>query len=251
MPPGEARAHVWNIPPEDPVLARGEVHIWKTGLSLSASQREVSLDLLQPDERARAQRFRFQKDRQSYIAARTSLRQILARYLGRPAGEIRITYTSDGKPELEVGQSQGALHFNLAHSGDLALVALAAAPVGVDLEKVRPDFDYEGIVSGYFSPGEQAALEGLAGPERRRAFYRLWTRKESYQKARGVGLGIPAEQVPVIGSRGVGEEGGLGLAGEELLPGWLSFDLDPEDGYLAAVAVAGRGWVLQCFQFDG
>jgi 4'-phosphopantetheinyl transferase len=89
-------------------------------------------------------------------------------------------------------------HFNLSHSGDTCVIAISTrAPVGVDIEAVRDRSNLERLVSARFAPSEAHGVLRHEGEERRRAFYRVWTRKEAYLKATGLGLSAPLESFAV------------------------------------------------------
>jgi 4'-phosphopantetheinyl transferase len=164
-------------------LAGAEVHLWRIRLA------PCSDELLSEDERARARRFRFPLHRERFVAARSALRRILAAYLDLDPAGLRFQYSPHGKPRLE----QEWLRFNLAHSEDLALCAVAhGREVGVDIERIRPRPD-EGIPERFFSPSEAAQLRGLPPP----AFYRYWTAKEAWLKARGEGLSVALDSFDV------------------------------------------------------
>lgn len=136
------------------------IDVWlvETGVDVSATS-------LSDDERARAARFRFDEHRRRWIAAHVALREILSTY----TDDVQFVLGEHGKPSL----ANGAVHFNLSHSGDLAVVAVSDGEIGVDVEQIRDDFDYESI----------------APAPSREAFFRAWTRKEARLKATGVGLG--------------------------------------------------------------
>ena len=136
---------------------------------------------LSMDERARAARFVFDRDRDRYVAGRARLRRILGDYLGQAPEALRFSYGAHGRPSVDGAQ------FNLSHTADLAALAVTpASDLGLDIEKVRPiEMD---VARMHFAPAEFAALTGLPANDRTAAFYRCWTRKEAYLKARGTGL---------------------------------------------------------------
>ena len=165
-------------------LPGAEPHVWRVSLCGHTGTEAAAHALLSADERERAARFHFDRHRRRYAICRAALRQILAGYTGLPAAEIDFSYTAHGKPYLESAR----IAFNVSHSGDLALVAVAAAgEVGVDVEQMRPGIEREGI-ERYFSPHEAQVLRGLPPGLQNRAFYNCWTRKEAYLKATGKGL---------------------------------------------------------------
>lgn len=150
--------------------------------------------LLSPGEIERAGRFKFEKDRNSFVITRGVLRTLLSGYLEIPPSEIRLKYTPYGKPFLP----NGNLKFNVSHSGDMAVFAFVLdTEVGIDIEKVKHDFDVMELARNFFSKYEVAAMENIPETELKRAFYRCWTRKESFIKAEGSGLSFPLDQFAV------------------------------------------------------
>ncbi|MFN4098268.1 MAG: 4'-phosphopantetheinyl transferase family protein [Pararhodobacter sp.] len=142
---------------------------------------DASLDTLSPDERTRAGRFIFCRDRDRYVAGRVRLRAILSLYTGLAPDAIKFRYGQNGRPGID------GPCFNLSHSGDLALLAIGdEAPLGADIEARRPiSLD---VAQSHFAPDEICSLRALPEPQRQAAFFRCWTRKEAYLKARGTGL---------------------------------------------------------------
>jgi 4'-phosphopantetheinyl transferase len=155
-------------------------------------------DLLSSDELDRAARFHFERDRQCYCVARGVLRAQLGAYLQVRPQELRFHYSDKGKPRLAPPHSGRAIAFNVSHSGDFALLGFAeTVEIGVDIEKIRDDFDSAAIAGRFFSAREQDQLSRLPAEERHPAFFRCWTRKEAFIKALGDGLSHPLNQFDV------------------------------------------------------
>jgi 4'-phosphopantetheinyl transferase len=194
-------------------------------------------------ELARAGRFHFARDRDRFIAARAILRAILSGYLALAPQAVPIAYGPYGKPYLPAS----GLRFNLTHAGDLALYAFVRGhEVGVDLECARPGLDPADLARRFFSPREAAALLSLPSALRPQAFLACWARKEAYVKARGGGLSIPLDSFSV--SLLPGEPAALlEPAGEAAR--WSLLALDPAPGYVACVAVEGKGWRVRRWQW--
>ena len=150
--------------------------------------------LLSDDERARADRFRFDRDRSRYTVGRSLLRVLLGRYVGIAPEDLRFEYGAYDKPRL----ASGGPWFNLSHSGPVALYAFTkAAEVGIDVELDNEDFARERIAERFFSPTEVAVLRSLPESLQPRAFLACWTRKEAFIKARGDGLSLPLDSFDV------------------------------------------------------
>jgi 4'-phosphopantetheinyl transferase len=228
------------------MLDVNQVDVWRADLELQSPELRLLHETLTPDELDRAARFHLLKDQQRFIAARGVLRDILARYLGRSPTELHFSYASFGKPSLASDCAADSLRFNLSHSGSIALYAVARQrEVGIDLERIEPKFDEDGIAEKFFSRNEVAKLRSLPASARFQAFFNCWTRKEAYVKARGAGLQIPLESFDV--SLAPDEQAAFLSEGEF---GWSlrALRLDPD--YAAAVAVEGDGWRLRLWQWQ-
>lgn len=229
--------------PGRPTLGRHDVHVWAVPLLGSAERYSV---LLTPEERERASRFRVVDHRRRYAIAHGALRAILAGYLGADPLAIPFRLTAAGKPALDGGEG---LCFNLSHSAQLGLIAIAGADVGVDLEKVRHLESLRGIAQRHFSRSECEALEALSEPDLLLGFYRCWTRKEAYVKALGTGLTSALDVFDVA----LGDDAEL-LAvrdRQEDLANWSLRDASPGPDYVAAVAVRHGSARVQCFALEG
>ena len=167
-------------------------------------------------------------------SARAALTSILGAYACAEPTELRIAAAPcvhcgkpHGKPFLD-DPAATWLRFNLSHTGELALVAVAhGREVGVDVEEIRGGRRIEGIAERRFTPAEASELRRLSGDERVAAFHRLWTRKEAYVKATGAGL---------VG--GLGSFDALALEPPGGAAGWTFADLDAGPGMAAALALA-------------
>jgi 4'-phosphopantetheinyl transferase len=146
----------WNPPPADLKLGPDEVHVWRASLNSSTASIESLLEILDPDEQRRADKYHFKRDRERFIVARGALRHILSRYLAIAPARIRFTYSPYGKPGLAGEMNQ--LSFNLSHSNEVALYAVAlGCEVGLDIEFIREDFAAVEIAERFFSTQEVAA----------------------------------------------------------------------------------------------
>jgi len=216
------------------------VHAWRAWLDLSPEVLDRLAASLAEDERERAARFRSAGLRQRFVAAHGALRAILGLYLGRPAAALRFDRGPRGKPMLLEPAGSLDLRFNLAHSRDLAVCAVArGAEVGVDVEAIRPLPDAIKIAARFFSDREQAVLRELPAGEREEAFILGWTRKEAYLKALGDGLARPLSGFSV--TLRPGEPARLlDVKGRpQEIERWSLVTLHPAPGYAAALAVEG------------
>jgi 4'-phosphopantetheinyl transferase len=205
--------------------------------------------ILPPDERERAGRFHFEADRRRSVIGRGYLRLLLGEILDSPADKLQFEYDEFCKPRLKPAHRL-PLQFNLSHSGELILIAVAKGrAVGIDVERIRTGLDFEGVAARFFSANECKILNSLAGPERDEAFFTCWTRKEAYLKARGDGLSMPLDQfdvsfLPDEEARLLETRHGPDEAGR-----WRLLPVGASTGYVAALAAQGCDWKLRCWDW--
>ena len=226
-------------------LAAGELHVWQATLDVGRDQADRLSKILSEDERARAARFHFERERVRYIAGRAQLRMLLSGYLDVAPEALTFGYGENGKPTLP----HPAPHFNLSHSGALALYAVTAdADVGIDVELYDPDFGGQRIPERFFAPDEVLALRALPEPLQPRGFLELWTRKEAFIKARGDGLSLALNSFSVTLGR---DRASLVRTGwsENEPDEWAMLDLSDKDGeFIAAVAAKTKEWRVVQFR---
>ncbi len=234
--------HLWLPAPTDLTLLPDDVHVWQIDLDQPEQQLQYLAATLSSDEIARAERFYFPVHRQRFIAGRAILRTILGRYLGIKPQEVRFDYQARGKPVLADIFADSGLVFNLSHSEKLGLCGVnCTRQIGVDLEYIRPVSDIESLAKRFFLTREYAVLRSLAPNQQQEVFFRYWTCKEAYLKATGDGL-VGLEQIEV--SLTPTEPARLQTSED-----WGLIELVPAKDYVAAVAVAGFGWHLKCWQY--
>ena len=241
----------WMRPPHNLKLAHDEVHVWRSSLQAPLAVIEHLRRVLSTEETTKANRFRFEKDRHHYIVARGLLRTLLGRYLGLKPEQLHFGYNAYGKPELLFPQLASPLQFNVSHSHELALHAFTyGRELGVDVEYMRTNIEYDELAKHSFSPYEQGVLGTLSAEVKQQAFFNCWTRKEAYIKARGMGLSLdldlfdvslrPGEPIALLGSREDQRE----------VVRWRFRELDPGLDYAGALAVEGQDWRLRCWQWQ-
>ena len=244
----------WNILCEPMRLLSADVQVWRASLEQPPGCLGRLLGTLAPDERQRAERFHFDRDRRRFIAARGTLRAILAGYLGTAPGELQFCYSEYGKPSLSRATAGDRLRFNVSHSHELALFAVTEGrDLGVDLEWIRPDVADEAIAERFFSAEEVRALRALPAELQADAFFNCWTRKEAYIKAIGEGLSMPLSRFVV--SLAPGERPALlsanGSPNDVEVSRWSFRELFPGTGYKGAVVAEGTDWDLKCWEWRG
>jgi 4'-phosphopantetheinyl transferase len=233
--------------PPEPTLRNGAVHAWRADLNLEPARLSRLGQNLSEDEQARAARFHFDRDRERFIAARGLLREILALYLNTAAKRLRFRYGTHGKPSLAEG---GDLRFNLSHSHDTMLVAVAQQrEVGVDIEHAGADIAVEEIAETVFSTPEVQVLNRLEGETKRAAFLRFWTRKEAYIKADGRGVSLPLKRVDVSVPADRVAVLNESTGKWDACLRWVLRTLTVGPEHVAALAAEGQEWQLACWQW--
>jgi len=236
-------------------LPQDEVHLWCLDLEALSRGEERWRDLLSADEQDRARRFLVPRAREHFLATRGMLRTILGAYLAVDPGQVVFQYSPKSKPSLAPVHAESGISFNVAHSGGVALLAFCRdREIGVDVERMRRDLDVETLARRFFSLEEQKQLAATARDEasgvrsnriepnedKFEAFFRCWTRKEAFIKAKGEGLWLPLDQFDV--SLAAGADNALLAtrpdAGEAAR--WSLREVEVPPGYAAALCVAGH-----------
>jgi 4'-phosphopantetheinyl transferase len=223
----------------DRLLHAGEIHVWNVSVAAWLPYLETLSESLNHEEHQRAARFRFERDWRRFILCRGLLRTLLGNYLTREPQDIEFRFGTHEKPEL-AGGADPRLEFNLSHSDEAALFAFATGKrVGVDIERVRSGVDVNGLAQQVLTPAEIDKLSAVAENEREDLFYAMWTQKEAYIKAIGLGLSAPVRQITV----GEGLFAAANAAGGWMIEGaggrWSLLRLDAAAGYKAALTVEG------------
>jgi 4'-phosphopantetheinyl transferase len=201
--------------------------------------------VLSDDERGRASRFVFARDRDRFVYARGALRIILGKYLRRMPCSIEFGYEAAGKPRLRDTSATPPIRFNISYSEDLAAVAFSwDRELGIDIEALGTLHD-SGIADRFFSDKEREELRSLPADAQREGFYLAWTRKEAYVKAIGTGLNTPLDSFDVS----LTPEGPESLATKDGRT-WTLRSFRPAEDYVAAVVVAGTSCELNFFAFS-
>jgi 4'-phosphopantetheinyl transferase len=222
------------------------VHLWCLPLEIGSDSLRGLRRVLCDEEHQRADRFRFEPDRRRYIAARAALRILLGRYIDQPAERIVFSYSTTGKPSLQRADGGSGPHFNVSHSGEIALLAFCAdAELGIDVELVHDIEDTESIVRRFFCAEEVDQWLELPAHLGQKAFYDCWTRKEAVVKAMGGGLSVPLDAFQVSFSPTDAPRVRFRHDGD--VTPWSLYDVSPASDYSGALAIRGAGWDLRCW----
>ena len=200
-----------------------DIHIWKLWLPAASNQISAAASLLIAGESERANRYLHEKNKQRFILSRAMLRSIVSKYTGAKPAEVVFSTTGNKKPCV----AGSDLQFNVSHSGDMVLIAIADIPIGIDVERVDDHFDFSEVLPVCFCREESDMVE-RHGKE---YFYRYWTRKEALVKASGSGLDSSMQLLPCMD--GVHEmlPGIAGLEGD-----WVVNNFVAEAGYVSCIA---------------
>jgi 4'-phosphopantetheinyl transferase len=254
----------WGRRDDPPTLEKNAVHVWRLFMPARPHTRVGPAPFveindapprlerfgawLSPEERDRAGRYYFDADRRRFAWTRGVLRALLASYVGGPPD--RIHFGAGDKGKLHLAPSPAGLRFNVSHSHEWALIAVARdREVGVDVEQHRAlRQDLFGIATRFFAPVEVDALRALAPAEQEPAFFRVWSRKEAYIKATGEGVSAGLDTFDVS----IGPEPAVtlrvhGRPDEDAR--WMMRSLDVGPDYGAALCVEGRDIALQLFEW--
>jgi 4'-phosphopantetheinyl transferase len=227
-------------PPQNLEPVNGDIHVFCAPLDPPPARMERLAGLLSEGERARASRFTYEQDRNRFVAGRGVLREILGWLLHANPETLRFSHNSHGKPQLAPATAEGHLHFNLAHSGSLAVFAVSRAhEVGIDVEQIRPICEAEDIASHCFSKRERAQWHSFPAGRKTEAFFNCWVRKEAWQKAHGEGISERLDQIEVFFSGDLSD-------GAQNSVRSLPLALD----YTAAVAAKGRIAGVDCWKWQ-
>jgi 4'-phosphopantetheinyl transferase len=218
-----------------------EVHAWMVVVSEALGALPVVERFLSRPEQEKAGQFVYPADRNRYILTHGLLRILLGRYLGVSPEKIEFNANAFGKPGLVFAESSYALSFNLSHSDDVIVYAFTLRrKVGIDVEKIRPEVKVMELATSQFADEEIRSLQAYAPIERPDAFFRGWTRKEAYVKARGEGLSFPLNKFAVTLHHTESVQVLWAEDDARSASTWSMFNLDLYPGYAAAMVVEGQ-----------
>ena len=213
--------------------------VWQVRLSQAGSNLTALESILSPTERARAAAFLRPAPRRQFVVARAALRTVLGQCLGMDPTACHFSFNAHGKPSLVMPSLQSSLQFNVSHSGDVVLIAVAdGVAVGVDVEAHRHIDDMAALAASILGPEDLVRWHADSAAEGAAAFYRVWTCKEAIAKAIGCGLTMDFKTLRVRLAPGLATV----LACPVPAPGgaetWCLRELEVADGYSACLAVA-------------
>jgi 4'-phosphopantetheinyl transferase len=227
------------MPPRPLTLARSEVHVW---LAHPEQARDADLcaayvDLCTEEERARHARHQIERHRHEFLVTRALVRTVLSRYAPIAPQAWRFVNNAHGRPEI-AGPDAPPLRFNLSNTNGLVACAVALdRELGIDVESLERPSQNLGVADRFFSPTEVRDLRALPEADQAERFFTYWTLKESYIKARGMGLSIPLAQF----SLSIEPERPVRIAFDPLLDddadAWQLATMRPTERHMLAVAI--------------
>lgn len=224
---------------EEFLLATGALEHW--AIPLQADRRAVddARRLLSPEELRRSSSFYFERDRRRYVIAHAMMRLLLGMYTSCAPQELQLGSNDNGKPFLS--RPNRSIHFNLSHSGDLALLAISGDnEMGVDIEQLAKLHDRDALAERMFSTAERHALKHLHEDLRDLSFLLCWTRKEAYAKAIGDGLRTDFQKFDVNLTPHTRPRLIAINCDRTAAQAWSLFVLSPFPGYVGATAIQAR-----------
>ena len=188
----------WLKPDLNPQLEPGKVDIWLFHLNIAEPRIKQLYPLLSAEEKDRSERLVNFIHRKRMIAAHGFMRTVLSLYLQQPAESLEFTRANRGKPSLKQTTDEADIQFNLSHSHNLAILAVAdRQALGIDIEFMDRKHEWKKIIHRFFTEIEQAAIFSLPEAQQEHAFYQVWTRKEAHMKVTGQGLHLGPGQFTV------------------------------------------------------
>ncbi len=216
-----------------------DVHLWFAAVTELDDPKLLAAAwaVLSNSEKRHAARFQFEQDRNSFLTSRSLRRHVLSHYAAVAPSQWQFTSNQYGRPSIAHPLTDDLLEFNSSKSGDLVVCAVTRAiDVGVDIERLDRQVP-AGLAESTFSPSEIAALHALPAREQNKRFLTLWTLKEAYVKARGMGLSIPLDSVAFTLSDSPRQNASLESSAANDCDAWQFTLFSPTHSHIAAVCV--------------
>lgn len=216
------------------------VDIYRIPLGRTEAEIQDCQQYLSDEERQRTAKFLSASKVREFTITRSTLRQILAQTLDCDLSHITIANHPDGKPYLQFQPGPTRVRFSVSHSQDLAMIALTLDhDIGIDVEKVRTDIDYQTLARRFFSTAEYEALQDCSEQIQLQAFFATWTRKEAIVKAHGKGIALGLKQFDVSVDPYQPPRLLVTRWEDELMADWTLMNIDSAPGYFASMATSG------------
>jgi len=232
---------------DQPGLA-GRVDIYRIPLDLSEDEIQAYHQYLSIEEKQRAAKFLSASKTREFTITRSCLRQILAQTLDSDLSLITIAHHPDGKPYLQFQPGPARVCFSVSHSSDLAMIAVTLdRDIGIDVEKIRTDIDYQTLARRFFSTAEYEAIQDCSEQIQLQAFFATWTRKEAIVKAHGKGIALGLKQFDVSVDPHRPPRLLATRWEQDDIPAWTLLNIDTAPGYFASMATSD-GDIALCYR---
>lgn len=237
----------WQHANLQPPLQPDAVHVWLCRLDVAENALEQFMIFLDYDETARSTRLANSTLKRRFVVAHAFMRGVLSQYAHQNADELVFVRGEYGKPTLINSQ----LHFNLSHSRELAILAIAGKPVGIDVEFMDMQCEWKEIMQRFYTGIEVSKILELPLEKQYEAFLKVWTRKEAHMKVTGQGLHLSPSEFTVSVPP---EDAELNfLASEQDVKQWSMYDLalpDTAREYRACLSVEGPVSRIEKYIYD-
>ncbi len=238
--------NIWHEEYPEFELGQNAIHVWCVSLDVSTKAQIYYWKILSTDEKERANRFKFDKDRIKYIACRGALRQLLGHYLGKTGKSVKISYVKNGKPNHDSN-----LEFNVSHSRDWAVIGFTMDTIlGIDIEYRKRLIEFEDIALRFFSTAESNVVTNSPKKLISQYFYNCWTRKEAFIKALGDGLSFPLDQFEVSCRPNDRPQLLTTKWDEDEVENWSLWGFEKADDYVGAVTIRGPEKELSYYSWN-
>ncbi len=220
------------------------MHLWWASLNVSSEQQAYYESCLDAHESRRAERFRTLKARQRFVCARGILKELLGAYCHSDPRKLSFHLGEKGKPYLPESMNC-PIQFNSTDTGNEAIFAFCnSAQVGVDIEFTDRKVQHGIIAARKFSSAEYGFYLNLPVARQKQFFLSVWTRKEAYGKARGVGIRYRLNSVNLVAKQNLEPT----FVTDECGSQWYIQQITPFEGSTACLVTEGSGWEIHCFR---
>lgn len=160
---------------------------------ISDFSKDALIEILSPSECQKVKSFRLEEEQNQFLISKALLKLILARYTGQTAQSIQLSYSINGKPYIT---NKSGVQFNLSHTGNALLIGFTKnVDIGVDIERVNRTVNFSKIIPLLYSEKELETFNSLKDNDKNDSFFKSWTCKEAFIKAKGSGLTFPINQL--------------------------------------------------------
>ena len=243
--PGNLK-NTWQKTPDTLSVSKDHIDIWLCDLKQLSGDINNYYSVLSEDERQRADKLRVEDKKQQYIITRGALRQRLGLLTNIDPKDFVFEYLEHGKPVLANNHQCTDIKFNVSHSNDLALIAIAQEQnIGIDIEKINCESNHQALMTRFFSKAEQTEFQTMPDANMARAFCACWTRKEAFIKAVGDGVSYGLDKFDVtVDLENQSPEINLHKPTEKR---WSAINLPINDEYMACLVSDRDGLSVRCW----